>query len=131
MPEAGVTIETLPVGSYAADVGPGYGAQAVPSNLVDGLANGATSSPVAFANLAGATLGKVILILGSMSPIGTPVISITNGSSQYDLPVTTTSSAKRLEWNDIPVAFLASFSIVNSTGVALPFVGNSLIIMPV
>lgn len=131
MPEIGITIETLPVGSEAVDIASSVSGVSLDAASLNGLANGVASTSFSFSNPSGASLAKVVIFLNVMDPSAvSPVVSITNGTSQYDLPVPSANSAKQLEWNSIPVAFLSSFTVINSTGVAFPSSGNSIHILP-
>jgi hypothetical protein len=131
MPEAGIIIETLPVGSGAVDV-TNYGGQTLDGSVLDGLADGGSSGSLAFSNAGGFSTVRVVVLLNKFDPTAVaPVVSISNGASQYELPVSANNAAKRLEWNSIPVAFLTSFVVTNSTGAAFASEGNSIHIFPV
>lgn len=123
---------SLPAGSISQDLpGQNYGIQQFDSTIIDNLADGLTTDNMTYANLSGATNAKVIIILGQITPTLLPsTVSLTNGTDQYDMEVTTTSSYKRLEFNTIPTAFLSSFAITNSTGASFAPYGNSITIIP-
>lgn len=127
-----VSVEILPEGSIATDVATNYAGQTLNGNVLDGLADGVSSESLSFTNLSGATNAKVIVLLQTFDPVAaSPIVSITDGVSQYDLPVSGANSAKRLEWNNIPVSFLTSFAVVNSTGTTFPAAGNVIHVLPI
>lgn len=131
MPLMGSIIETLPTGSQSINITTDYGVQGVANISLDGLANGSSVSSLVYDNISGATNAKVVLIIQKVTPSGSPNIQIDNGTSYYQVSVDTTSSAKRVEFNDIPASFLASFSIINNLGVAFPASGNTCTVYPV
>jgi hypothetical protein len=127
----GISEEILPDGSQTINITTDYGVQEVANVSLDGLADAASSTNLVYDNISGATNAKVVLIIQKVTPTGTPNIRIDNGTSYYQLTVDTTASAKRVEFNDIPASFLASFTIINNLGVAFPVSGNTCTIYPV
>jgi hypothetical protein len=131
MPLMGSVIEILPAGSQTINITTDYGTQEVANISLDGLANGSSVSSLVYDNISGATNAKVVLIIQKVTPSGSPNIQIDNGTSYYEVSVDTNASAKRIEFNDIPASFLASFSIINNLGVAFPASGNTCTVYPV
>lgn len=121
---------SLPIGSEAVDIPSVQSSQSFDPAALDGLLSGGTSESFSYGNNSGALTAKVVLILGKLAPIGTPVVSLSDGVDQYDVSLSVTDSAKRVEWNDIPVSFLSSFQIINGTGVDFASSGNSLTVIP-
>jgi hypothetical protein len=127
----GVSVEvSLPTGSVANNITTGYGIQKVADAALNSLADGSTLSGLTYENAAGATNAKVEIILQSITPGVGANIQLDNGTDYYEMAIDTTSSAKKLEFIDIPATFLSSFSIINNTGVALASGGNTCIIYP-
>lgn len=121
---------SLPIGSEAVDIPSVQSSQSFDPAALDGLLSGGTSESFSYGNSSGALTAKVVLILGKLAPTGTPVVSLSDGTDQYDVTLTTNDSAKRVEWNDIPVAFLSSFQVINGAGVDFASSGNSLTVIP-
>jgi hypothetical protein len=127
----GVSVEiTLPTGSVANNITTGYGIQKVADAALNSLANGSTLSGLTYENAAGATNAKVEIVLQKITPGVGANIQLDNGTDYYEMAIDTTTSAKKLEFIDIPATFLSSFSIINNTGVALASGGNTCIIYP-
>lgn len=98
--------------------------------VLNGLANGATSSTLNVANTGTSNFVKVIVILGEITPVGlAPSVSITSGLESYELAVGTTTAKKRLEYNQIPAAFVNAFEVTNNLGVPLASYGNSIVVV--
>lgn len=96
---------------------------------LDGLADGATSTPFTYSNVGTSRFVRVVIILGEITPTGTPSVEIVSGLTAYTLSVSTATSEKKLEFNDIPEAFVNSFSVVNKTGVPFASSGNSVVVV--
>jgi hypothetical protein len=127
----GVSVEiTLPTGSVANNITTGYGIQKVADAALNSLADGSTLSGLTYENATGATNAKVEIILQSITPGVGANIQLDNGTDYYEMAIDTTTSAKKLEFIDIPATFLSSFSIINNTGVVLASGGNTCIIYP-
>jgi hypothetical protein len=96
---------------------------------LDGLADGATSAAFTYPNVGTSRFVRVVVVLGEITPTGTPSVEIVSGLTAYTLSVPTATSEKRLEFNDIPEAFVNSFQVRNSTGVPFALFGNSLVVV--
>ena len=96
---------------------------------LDGLANGSLSTAFAYPNVGTSRFVRVVIILGEITPTGTPSVEIVSGLTAYSLSLSTATSEKRLEFNDIPEAFVNSFSVVNKTGVPFALFGNSVVVV--
>ena len=126
-----VTISTAPIGSSEQTTIPSYGSEVVGSTILDSLSNGTESSAMTYANSYGRTYATVEIILGSISPTGTPSLQIISGSTGYEFTITTTASiARQVRFVDIPMSFLSSFTLKNLSGVALAASGNYVVITP-
>jgi len=133
MPTIGVGLIdiTIPTGSSSTDIISPKGIQPISASIINGLASDMQSDLMAYSNPASASFAKVILFLDVVTPVGLPSsVKLTDGVSQYSITTSNTTSSKRIEFNNIPVAFLASFSIINDLGVAFPANNNSIIIAP-
>lgn len=131
MPSGGASQFPIPIGSQALNITTGYGMEEVANVSLNGLANGGDVSGLVYSNTPGTMYAKVIIVLQSLSPTGmNPNVQIDNGTNYYELPVDTTTSAKRLEFIDIPTSFLTSFTIFNNTGVAFAAAGNTCTVYP-
>jgi hypothetical protein len=98
--------------------------------VLNGLANGATSSTLNVANVGTSNFVKVIVILGEITPVGlAPSVFIDSGLESYELAVGTTTAKKRLEFNQIPAAFVNAFTVTNNLGVSLASSGNSIVVV--
>jgi hypothetical protein len=131
MPTSGASINISPTGTQTINISTDYGTEIVANSALDSLANGANISGLSYSNISGATNAKVVIIIQKISPTGSPNIQIDDGTSYYEISIDTSTSAKRVEFNDIPASFLANFKIFNNLGVALPASGNTCTIYPV
>jgi hypothetical protein len=129
MPGTSVIV-SLPTGSVANNITTGYGIQKVADAALNSLANGSTLSGLSYENAAGATNAKVEIVLQKITPTSGANIQLDNGTDYYEMAIDTTTSAKKLEFLDIPATFLSSFSIINNSGVALASGGNTITIYP-
>lgn len=98
--------------------------------VLNGLTSGSASASLLYPNAGTSKFVRVIVILGDIFPTSGAKMQITNGVTTYELAVSTTLSKKRLEFNDIPEAFVNSFQVQNLTGVPLASWGNSIIVIP-
>jgi len=96
---------------------------------LDSLANGALSSSFAFANVGTSRFVRVVLILGEITPTGTPSVELISGTEGFTVSVPSGAGEKRVEFNDIPEAFVNNFQIQNSTGVSFASSGNSVVVV--
>lgn len=131
MPSSGASININATGSESRNITTNYGVQQVADGVLNSLANGANVSGLVYDNASGATNAKVVITLQKVTPTAGANIQIDNGTSYYQIDVGTSSSAKRLEFWDIPATFLANFKIYNNLGVALAASGNTCVIYPV
>lgn len=126
-----VTIDPAPSGSAEETTTPTFQPQIVGSIELNSLANDTESSAFSYQDQAGTTYATVTIRLNPITPTGSPVIQIISGSTGYELATTTTASiAREIKFVDIPVSFLASFTVKNKTGVALAASGNYVIVAP-
>lgn len=93
------------------------------------LANGAASAAFSVTNTGTSEYVKVVVILGEITPVTGATVQISDGTTAYELAVPTTTSEKRLEFYEIPAAFVASFQVVNLTGVPFASYGNSVVVV--
>jgi hypothetical protein len=121
---------SIPAGSVANNITTGFGIQKVADAALNSLANGSTLSGLTYENAAGAINAKVEIILQKITPTAGANIQIDNGTNFYQISIDTTSSAKKIEFLDIPATFLTNFSIINNTGVALASGGNTCVVYP-
>lgn len=99
-------------------------------SALNSLLNNSQSAAYVVTNVGTSTLVKVIIILGEISPSATtPKMLITNGTTTYELAISSTTNEKRLEFNDIPSSFVGEFYVVNQTGVTLASGGNSIFVI--
>jgi hypothetical protein len=97
---------------------------------LSGLANNTSSSSLTYATPSGSTTAKVVIVLGSITLSTAGALSLQSGEDTYDMTVGAGTGARRVEYNNVPSAFLASFSVKNSLGVVLATSGNALTILP-
>jgi hypothetical protein len=97
---------------------------------LNSLANNSTSSSFAVSNVGTSTLVRINVLLGEFQPTSGGKVTISNGTTAYELQVSTTLSEKRVEFNNIAASFVSSFTVKNSTGVAFPSYGNSIVVIP-
>jgi hypothetical protein len=96
---------------------------------LDGLADGSSSTAFAYPNVGTSRFVRVVVILGEITPMGTPSVEIVSGLTAYTLSLSTATSEKRIEFNDIPESFVNSFQVRNSTGVPFASSGNSVVVV--
>jgi hypothetical protein len=97
--------------------------------VLDSLASGSTSAALSITDVGTSRFIRLVIILGDITPTGTPKVVVTSGSTAYELSVSLTSGKKRLEFNNLPAAFVSSFTIKNSTGTAFASYGNSVVVV--
>jgi hypothetical protein len=102
----------------------------VDASPLNSLANLAVSTVLNVPNVGTSDFVRVIIILGEITPTGTPKIAISNMTTSYEVSVPLTTNEKRLEFNSIPSSFVSSFYVQNNTGVTLTSWGNSIIVIP-
>lgn len=100
------------------------------ASSLNNLATTQVSSELNVANVGDSDLVRIVIILGQITPTGTPTIVITDNTIAYELGVSTTTSEKRLVFDNIPSDFVSSFYVQNKTGVSLASWGNSIIVIP-
>lgn len=97
--------------------------------LLNSLADGVATANYTVSNTGSSKFVKVIIILGEFTPTGTPTVKIQDNLNYYEMAVTTTTSKKRIEFNNIPATFVSSFQVENNTGVSFPSSGNSILVV--
>jgi hypothetical protein len=108
----------------------GFEAFVIDADSLNGLANTQLSSTLNVANVGASNFVRILIFLGEITPTGTPTIVITDNTTAYELNVPTTTSEKRLVFDNIPSSFVSSFYVQNNTGVTLASWGNSIIVIP-
>ncbi len=72
---------------------------------------------------------RVIIILGTMTPAAaTPKVLLRKGTDVYEIVIPSGTDQKRIEFNNIPIAFISSFQVENQTGTTFASSGNSIIV---
>ena len=97
---------------------------------LNSLANGSTSSSFAVPNVGTSTLVRIDVLLGEFQPSSGGKVIISDGTTAYELEVSNVLSEKRVEFNNIPAAFVSSFTVKNSSGASFPSYGNSVVVVP-
>ena len=97
---------------------------------LNSLANGSTSSSFVVPNVGTSTLVRIDVLLGEFQPSSGGKVIISDGITAYELEVSNVLSEKRVEFNNIPAAFVSSFTVKNSSGVSFPSYGNSVVVVP-
>jgi hypothetical protein len=114
----------LPGGSTTTDVAAPTSNTPISAAIINGLVAGGETTPI---TIAAPGPVKVILFLDTVTPVNVPsTVILSNGTSSYTIQVSNTTSAKRIEFNNIPAAFVASFTILNNLGVSFPANNNSI-----
>lgn len=98
---------------------------------LNSLADSASTASLTYSPPSGSSTAKVFVTLGSITTASLGTLTLTDGTDSYYINVPSGTGPRRVEFNDIPNALLASFSITNGLGVALASSGNSLTIIPV
>lgn len=113
----------------------------IASTALNSLANGSTSSVMTYDNSTNRNLyARLTLDLGSITPTSGGSVTlryvgrysgtaedITTGLESYTLPLTTTTSAKKVIFEMVRLyPFSDGFVLVNNSGVALAASGNTL-----
>lgn len=94
------------------------------------LANSAVSTAFNVPSVGTSAFVRIIIVLGEITPTGTPKIAISDMTTSYEVSVPLTTNEKRLEFNNIPNGFVSTFYVQNLTGVPLASWGNSIIVIP-
>jgi hypothetical protein len=101
----------------------------IDETLLDNLSDGSSTSSIIVSNVGSSNYVRIVIVLGAITPTIGGTIVISDGTDSYELSVSTANSVKRLEFNNIPSAFISSFTITNSTGVSLASWGNSVLVV--
>ena len=106
-----------------------YTAFLIDETILDGLANNGQTSAISVSNTGDSANVRIIIILGDIQPTPGGKVSITDGTTNYELEVSVASSVKRLEFTAIPAAFVSNFYVTNLTGVSFASWGNSVLVV--
>ena len=102
----------------------------VDASPLNSLANSAVSTAFNVPNVGTSGSVRIVIILGEITPTGTPKIAISDMTTSYEVSVPLTTNEKRVEFNNIPSGFVNAFYVQNKTGVSLASWGNSIIVIP-
>ena len=108
----------------------GFESYVVDASPLNSLANSAVSTVLNVPNVGTSGFVKIVIILGEITPTGSPKIAISDMTISYEVSVPLTTNEKRLEFNSIPSGFVNAFYVQNNTGVTLASWGNSIIVIP-
>jgi hypothetical protein len=108
----------------------GFEAFVIDASSLNDLANTQLSDELVVSNVGDSNFVRVVILLGEITPTGAPTIVITDNIVAYEQSVPTTTSEKRLVFDNIPNSFVSSFYVQNNTGVSLASWGNSIIVIP-
>lgn len=108
----------------------GFEAFIIDASLLNNLANTQLSNELVVSNVGDSDFVRVVILLGEITPTGASNIVLTNDTVSYELSVPTTTSEKRLVFDNIPSSFVSSFYVQNNTGVPLASYGNSIVVIP-
>ena len=98
------------------------------NSLLNSLASGSATSNYAYTNTSNKFV-RVIIILGTMTPAAaTPKVLLRKGTDVYEIVIPSGTDQKRIEFNNIPIAFVSSFQVENQTGTTFASSGNSIIV---
>lgn len=97
---------------------------------INSLSDASYSDTFTVSNIGTSSKVRVVLLLGSFTPQSGATVLLSNGTIAYELSVPTTTSDKRLEFNNLPASFIASFKVQNKTGVSFSSYANSLMVIP-
>lgn len=97
---------------------------------LNNLANGNTSAAFTVTNVGTSQFVRIVILLDKFQPLSGAKITISDNTTAYELSLTTTLSEKRLEFTDIPAAFVSSFTVENSTGTTFPAFSNFVMVIP-
>ena len=104
-----------------------YNAFLLDGSLLNGLANGLN---VNYNSDPGSSrFCRIVIILGAINPGLNPKVSITDGTTSYELAISGNFDNKRLEFNDIPASFVSNFYVINNTGTTLANSNNSILVV--
>ncbi len=108
----------------------GFETFVIDASSLNDLVNTQLSDELVVSNVGDSDFVRVVILLGEITPTGAPTIVLTNDTVGYELSVLTTTSEKRLVFDNIPSSFVSSFYVQNNTGVTLASWGNSIIVIP-
>lgn len=106
-----------------------FEAYVVDAASLDGLTDGSLSSALSVSNVGTSPAVRIVVILGEITPGVTPTVCITDMTTTYELSIPTTTSEKRVEFDNIPSSFVSSFYVQNNTGTTLASWGNSIVVV--
>jgi hypothetical protein len=112
------------------DVLTAFEAFVIDATSLNNLANGQASSELNVSNVADSDFVRIVMLLGEITPTGSPTIVVTNNTLGYEVTIPVTTGEKRLVFDNIPSSFVSSFYVQNNTGVTLASWGNSIIVIP-
>lgn len=111
-------------------VGYGTSTSTIDETLLNNLVDGGQTTSILITNLGTSSYARItISITEDITPTGaSPIIRIRNPITRvnYDVTVSTTTSGKKIVFNNIPEDFCSEFVVINNTGVTLPSFGNSI-----
>lgn len=97
---------------------------------LDSLSSGNATTNYTIANTGSSDYVRIILILNSFTPSApSPAIVFNDGTNSYSVSISTTTSNKRVELNNIPASFVSSFQVENQTGTSFASYGNSILVV--
>lgn len=98
---------------------------------LDSLSSGnATTNYYSITNTGSSDYVKIIVILNSFTPSApSPAVAFNDGTNNYSVSISSTTSNKRIELNDIPASFVSSFQVENQTGTSFASFGNSILVV--
>ena len=108
----------------------GFEAFAINANSLNDLANDEISEEFTIANTGNSHFVRIVILLGEITPTSGATIVLSDTISSYELSVPTTTSEKRLVFDNVVSSFAESFYIQNLTGVPLASYGNSIVVIP-
>jgi len=106
-----------------------FEAYVVDASSLDGLSDGSLSSALSVSNVGTSSAVRIVVILGEITPGVTPTVWITDMTTTYEVSIPTTTSEKRVEFDNIPSSFVSSFYVQNNTGTTLASWGNSIVVV--
>lgn len=120
-----------PTGSYESKRAPTFGPVVVGTEVLDALANNATSQSMSYENISGEPLASVEIILNPITPTQGGLIQIVSGDVAYEFVFRSEeTTARRIVFAKIPSAFLQNFSVRNLSGDSFAAKGNYIMVNP-
>jgi len=101
----------------------------IDETILNNLTSGSSSSSIVLSNTGSSVRVKIIIYLGEITPTVGAKIQVTDGTTTYEIGLSTATSVKKITFDNIESSFVSSFQITNESGVSFASWGNSVLVV--